>query len=293
MKLKSRDSLKIITLGVILPLFLVSILVSFPGKKDEEKLLREIKLAMFDLNFAKAETLSREFIARYPKSKDLGTVRFYLARSLERQGKSEQAARAYRSFIKTYGKSSPLVEEAKISLISILGKFLREKGKQKYLTELSSFLSDADRMVAYYAALELAGGNEEAKKRAKPVLYRALRDPSLDETIKDRIKLAILKVDKKAKIIEKPKRRRGKGIRWIKLRVYEPGKKTPSVELNFPIVLADLVINSLTEEQKKEFIKETGIDIANLWKSIKDLPPGPLFKMIDKESGERVEIWVE
>jgi hypothetical protein len=282
-----------LALGIIVPLLITGIIIALPGQKGEEELLREIKLMMFELNFGKAEAHCRNFIARYPESKELETIRFYLARSMEKQGKLEQGARAYRSFIASYGEKSPLAEQAKLSLISVLGKLLRKTGKREQITELSSFLSDADKVVSYYAALELSQGDDEAKRMAKPVLYRALGDPLLDETVKDRVKLALLKVDKEARIVETPVRKESGKISWIKLRVYRRGEKTPSVVLNFPIVLADLVINSLTEEQKKELVKETGIDIENIWKSIKEVPPGPLFKMMDKKSGETIEIWVE
>jgi len=70
-----------------------------------------------------------------------------------------------------------------------------------------------------------------------------------DQELVDRAKIALLRISPESfqEIKDDPV---SGGHRLIKIRIYEKGKKAPSVSINLPLALADLALQAMSEEDK-------------------------------------------
>jgi hypothetical protein len=72
--------------------------------------------------------------------------------------------------------------------------------------------------------------------------------------------------------------------------VYQSGMAEPKVELQLPVSLAQLAIAALDESARQE-IRKRGIDIDNVWESLKNL--GPTNILTFRDGPNTVKIWIE
>ncbi len=251
----------------ILTFFLMLFLTSFyyqayPQPQSDEGLFQEAKILIFDEEWQKAQKKLEELIADYPESPWYSQAIFYRAKCLEEQeGKEVEALAAYKDFMKLRDRNPSLDEESEISVID-LGYELYERGKRSYLKEIERKLTSSNRVVKYYAAFKLSYvKDKKVASKGIPTLKEILKDEKDDE-LRDRAKIALLRVDPKV-LKDFEEERYERKILVLKIRVYKRGEKKAHFSINIPWALADLALGAIPEKEKK-LIREKGYDLDKL-----------------------------
>jgi hypothetical protein len=109
-----------------------------------------------------------------------------------------------------------------------------------------------------------------------------------DQELVDRAKIALLRISPES--FKDLQSRSGSGDhRLIKIRIFEKGKKTASVSVNFPLALADLALQAMPEEDKNR-IRQKGYDLDRL---LDDLAKSREKRVRIEDEGNLIEIWIE
>jgi DNA-binding transcriptional ArsR family regulator len=110
--------------------------------------------------------------------------------------------------------------------------------------------------------------------------------------------------DEAGKLLDALGTKKSEKARWLKVRVYDAGSSKPKVNVNVPLSLMKIALKMggkfsfAIPKKAKEALKEKGIDLESstedVLKSLGQLEEGfPLVDVVDDESGERVEVYVE
>jgi hypothetical protein len=269
--------------GLLLPA------AAFP--QSDAETLRSAKALFFDRQYAEARS-AWEAIRDSGGGKDAQAALYWIARCSESLGESERALAEYAGYLGTRPSDRALAEEAKTSRIALAVK-LAKAGKPRHVAIARDALSDPSRMVRYFAALQLASLGPEAGRPAVPVLQEILAQEK-DEDLVERAKLALLRVDRTALPVAAPApaaRARGREAGWVRVRIYEKGAAKPSVSINLPVALADLVFKSLPDDAIADLRRE-GYDARSFWEALKKTGPAEILTVEGKD-GERIQIWIE
>jgi hypothetical protein len=204
----------------------------------------------------------------------------------EQKGKKLEALKAFRDYLKRRDRSKSLTEDSELSIIELAYE-LNKEGKRSYLREIEKRLSNSNRVVRYLAAIVLSQV-EDKKIAVKAVPYlKEIIKKEKDDELKDRAKIALLRVDPgvlKDLEEERPVRK----ARLLKIRVWKDGELT--LRINIPWALADLAFSSIEEEEKAELRKE-GYDLDTITKTLVDA--GDVIYIENKEEGTIIKIWIE
>ncbi|HET9318059.1 MAG TPA: HEAT repeat domain-containing protein, partial [Vicinamibacteria bacterium] len=190
-----------------------------------------------------------------------------------------------------------LVDEARTSRIG-LAAHLYKAGQTSYLNVLHEGLTDTNKTVRYFAALQLGGLGAPTSKRAVPVLQEILAKET-DDDLLDRARIILMRLDPKAlsqappAAPAEPARPAGPAVaaKWLRVRVFEKGKSQPEISVNVPVALADILFESLPDEARSE-LKKKGYDAGNFWRKLKQLGPSEIVE-IKGEDGSVVKVWLE
>jgi len=148
--------------------------------------------------------------------------------------------------------------------------------------------------VRYYAALQLSSLGAEVGRPAVPVL-KTILEKEKDDDLVERAKLGLLRIQPEALAGAREggsgEGASGASAGWIRVRVRKPGQSRPSVSINLPVALAELVFKSLPEDARRE-LRERGYDADNFWDRLKKLGRTEILT-IEGDEGERIEIWIE
>lgn len=257
-----------------------------PGAGDPEK-LRTAKALFFDRKYAEARKAWQDILAA-SSGGQADQAAYWIARSSENLGESERSLKEYADFLARKPQDKALAEEARTGRIGLAAK-LYKAGNRQHLPLLETALTDSSRTVRYFAALQLAGLGPEVGKQAVPVLTRILEEEK-DDDLRERAKLALLRLDPHSLSRLAP-RAGAAGSRFVRLRIYERGKTEPTVSLNFPLVLAEMLFKSLPDDAKRD-LKREGYDADNFFERLKKLPPTEILT-IEGDDKERIQIWIE
>jgi hypothetical protein len=253
---------------------------------------------------AKALTLDRKYAeAREAWSAILGSARgadadaaaYWIARSSEKLGEHERAFKEYGTFLARRPADRSLLDEARTSRIGLAVRLYRA-GQTSYVNVLHEGLTDGNKTVRYFAALQLGGLGAPTSKRAVPVLQEILAREK-DEDLLDRARIVILKLDPRAlsqgppQTLPKSLHGTPGGARWLRVRVFERGHSEPEVSVNVPVALAEVLFDSLPDEAKLE-LKKKGYDADNFWRKLKQLGPAEIVE-VKGEDGSVVKVWLE
>jgi len=124
------------------------------------------------------------------------------------------------------------VEEARIASLD-LAFALYKSGQTSFAQILTDSLNDPSRVIRYYAAFKLSYlDDKKIARKAVPVLKKLMAEEK-DQELVDRAKIALLRISPESfqEIKDDPV---SGGHRLIKIRIYEKGKKAPSVSINLP-----------------------------------------------------------
>ena len=161
---------------------------------------------------------------------------------------------------------------------------LAQKGQPERASIAREALSDPSRAVRYFAALRLATLGPEAGRPAVPVLKEIVAKEKDDDLV-ERAKLALLRIDRNALAEAGPPAARGasRQASWIRVRIYERGAAKPSVSINLPVALAEMVFKSLPDDARAD-LRKKGYDADNFWEALKKTGPTDILS-IEGEDG--------
>jgi hypothetical protein len=253
--------------------------------------LRQAKALFFDRQYAEARA-AWQGILDAGGSRDAQAALYWVARCSESLGESERALTEYGRYLAARPADRTLAEEAKTSRIALAVK-LAKAGKPAHASIARAALTDPNRTVRYFAALQLASLGPEQGKPAVPVLQEILAQEK-DEDLVERAKLALLRVDRSALPAAAPApapQPRGRAAVWVRIRIYEKGESKPNVAINLPVALADLVFKALPDEAIADLRKE-GYDARSFWEALKKTGPAEILT-IEGKDGERIQVWLE
>ena len=256
--------------------------------KPDEQLLQEAKLLIFDKKWGQAEQKLSELLNRYPQSPFYAQALFYKGKCLsEQKGKELQAWQTFEEFLKRPDKPEGLVEEARIASLD-LAFALYKSGQTSFAQILTDSLNDPSRVIRYYTAFKLSYlDDKKIARKAVPVLKKLMAEEK-DQELIDRAKIALLRISPESFQEIKDEPVSGE-LRQIKIRIYEKGKKAPTVSVNLPLSLADLALQAMPEEDKNR-IKKQGYDLDRL---LSDLAKSREKLVRIEGDGDLIEIWIE
>lgn len=283
MRYKMKKS--ILYIGVLL---LASFLLhGYAQAQPDETLFQEAKILIFDKEWKEAQEKLEELIGEYPDSPWISQAVFYRAKCLKERGDREtEALKAYQDYIKRKDRSRSLTEEAETEIIDLAFE-LYQKGRRSYLSEIESRLSSSNRVVKYFAAIRLSQvGEKRAASKAVPVLKEII-EKERDDDLRDRAKIALLRIDPDALKDVEEQRRETKAL-IVNIRVWKDGKLT--LKINIPWALFDLFLGSVSEDEK-DLMRREGYDIGRLRKELMEI--GEIITIEDPEEGTVIKIWIE
>ena len=270
-----------------------------PAAKDLE-LFNQGKVAIFDKSWEGARGIFQRVIKEFPQSTLVPQAYYFIARCYQFQGKDPEAIRAYDTFLQKYPNEPFLPGEAKNAVVE-LSASLMEEGDPTYRNRLVSSLTSPDREVRHFAAIRCSRlKDSHITSMALPVLREIVKDES-DRDLVDRARIALLRLDPKglapvAEAQEKPRSPKAEkhdhkaDQRMFHLVVYKAGSSRPAVELNLPVSLAQLAVAALDESSKAE-LRKKGVDIDNVWESLKSMGPANILTIRDQEN--LIKLWIE
>jgi len=253
--------------------------------QDDQEAFEKAKILIFDKQWATALKHLDEMMAKYPGSRYAASALFYRAKCQEEMGARKQALESYERFV-TKSSGSNLAEEARISMID-LAAALYQAGEKNYLQNILDLLADENKVVAYYAAFKLSYLPEpKAVARALPVL-QAILENEKDAELRDRAKIAIMRIDP---ALLKGTDRQGRRLagKMLKIRIIEKSNPDGKVSLSIPLALADLALKSLGVEERRALKKE-GYNVDQLLEQLID--KGMKIDVQDEDSV--IQIWIE
>jgi hypothetical protein len=273
------------------------LLICWPLLANDQELLNQGKILMFDRKWEEARAIFQRFAVEYPKSNLVPQAYFFAGRCLQLQGKDEDALRAYEAFLQKYPNEPYLPPEAKNAVVELAAS-LMEKGNAAYKNRLVAGLSDPKKEVRYFTAIRSCRLTDKSiTSMAVPVLKEIVRNEKKGDLV-DRAQIALLRLDPKALSNSTPAEEQKKkkspsgqaGTKMFHLVVRQEGSSQPTVELNIPVSLAQLAIAAMDESAKAEMRKK-GIDVDNIWEDLKRLGPTNIITFRDGKN--IVMIWIE
>lgn len=256
--------------------------------QSDENLFREAKVFLFDKKWVKAQEKLEELLSKYPDSPLFSQALFYKGRCLEEQdGQEREAVEVYERYTLRRDRTASLAEEAEVSIIDLAYK-LYGRGKKSALDKIETRLYRQSRVVKYYAAVKLSYVKDKKRaNKAVPVLKEILKAEK-DEELRDRAKIALLRIDPKS-LQDFEEQRYERKARVFHLRVQNRGKKEPEVAINIPWALADLALSSIPEKERQE-MREEGYDIDKIIRELTEYQ-GKIVEIKTKTS--IIKIWID
>jgi hypothetical protein len=263
------------------------------GSQSDYDLFTEAKVLIFDKKWTEAQKKLDALLEKYPDSRYYAQALFYKGKCLEEQrGRGADALAVFKRFLRQEDADRSLIEEAENSIVD-LAIDLHAKGRRSYLDEAERRLKSEHRDVRYYAAIQLSFVEEQrAREKALPVL-RDILDESRDEELRDRAKLAILRIDPDAfeEFGEEREEREVRGARVLYIRIFKHGQRKPALKLNIPWALADLAFSAISEEDKASLRRE-GYDLDRIIRQLLDME-GEILEVHDEEEGVTFQMWIK
>ncbi len=243
------------------------------------------KVLIFDKQWAAALKLLDDVVAERPENRNHAAALFYRGKCQEEMGATKQALESYEKFV-GYAAGSNLAEEARVSIID-LAETLYRRGEKNYLQKILTLLNNQNKVVSFYAAFKLSYVPDRSMAaRALPVL-QAILDNEQDEELRDRAKIAIMRIEPaRLKIMDR--RNRDISGRMLKIRIFAKNNAQKNVSLTIPLALADLALKALSQEQKRSLQKQ-GYNLDEILTQLTEKD----MKIDIRENDSVIRIWVE
>ena len=257
--------------------------------RPDERLFQDAKLLLFDKQWAEAQAKLDELIGRHPASALRGQAMFYRAKCLgERKGMEREAVAAYKDYLGLMERNDSLAEEAENSIID-LAFGLYERGEKASLREIEDRLGHRNRSIQYYAAFKLSYAADKAVAAKGVPVLKLIVESERSVELKDRAKIALLRVSPESlKGVSDRAPARGPSV--LKIRIYDKGRREPSLSLNIPWALADLALSAMDDDDKAE-LRKKGYDLNRIMSELAKSKESIL--KITGDDGSVIEIWID
>jgi len=292
---------RILTIALMLAALLSGFVHAAESASKDQELFNQGKIAIFDKDWDGARAIFQRMIQQYPKSPLVPQAQYFAARCYQFQGREKEAVYAYERFLQLHPGEPFLSGEGRNAIVELAASLL-EKGDGEFRDRLVSAMRDSRKDIRYFAALRCSRLKDPSiLSLAEPVLQEIIRSESERELV-DRAKIALLRIDPKglapkaeAPVAAAKSQNTGKpgkpsDVRMFHLVVYRAGSSKPAVELNVPVSLAQLAIAALDDSTKAE-IRKKGVDIDNVWESLKKMGSANILTLRDGENV--VKLWVQ
>jgi hypothetical protein len=281
--------MRYIRIGIVILLLGTLGAGAFAQTRTDERLFEEAKVLIFDKNWEAAQAKLDSLLELFPESSLKEPALFYRAKCLgERGDRDREAFEAWDVFLREArpgGRNASLFEDAEISLID-LGYRLYEKGEKGRLAAIADRLGSPNKVVRYYAAFKLSYVKDKSVSGpAVPVLKGIIEDER-DPELKDRARIALLRVDPEALRHVKDDRSEARA-RILRIQVLQGGKK--KVDINIPWALADLALQAIPDEEKS-VMRRKGYDLDRI---INELAKTGKSIIEINDEGSVIRIWIE
>jgi tetratricopeptide (TPR) repeat protein len=263
---------------------------AWSAQAGDEKLFQEIKLLVFDEKWEEAQSKLDDFLSKYPRSSYFSQALYYKSKCLEEQeGKERDALASYKEYLRLKDKNKNLAEDAEISIIDLAMK-LYDRGDAEYVKEVEDRLPNSNKVVRYYAAVQLSYVKEvRIADKSVPVLKQIIKEEKNTE-LRDRARIALLRVSPDA-LAEIENHRDVKRVRMLKIVVTDDRTKKMEFQLNIPWALADLALSAIPDKEKAA-IRQKGYDINRILKDLESAK-GTVLEIKDTKEGKTFKIWIE
>jgi tetratricopeptide (TPR) repeat protein len=273
----------------------ISSFASAPAK--DQQMLNQAKILMMEQKWEDARLTFQRLIREFPQSNLLPQAYYHSAYCLRLQKKPEEALPAYELFLQKYPNEPFLATEAGKRVVE-LALSLVEQGKNAYRSRLVTALKNPAKEVRYLAAIGCSHlKDRELNSLCVPILKEIMTKEKEPEFVNP-ASIALLRIDPAA--LAQPEPQKGAKskpkpgdtqVKMFHLQIFDAGENKPAtVELNFPVSLAQLAIAALDEPTKAE-IRKKGFDIDNIWESLNRLSPTNILTL---RNGPRVvKIWIK
>ena len=270
----------------------------------EEDLIRQLKIDVFDQNWAAVLAGCEAILESNPGSQAAAQAAFYRTRALGRlPGRETEAIESLRQFLRSAPGDRLLVEEAWSSLFTIACAGKRQESRT-CAGALEAGLAEKAPFVSTLAAIRAADVSDpEVRRRALPVLKRAYGTP-IDADIRNEILIAILKIDPAqvpAPDVTPSPRSGGtatadgrKKPAFIRMSVFNKEDERFEIKVQFPVAFARMLIDSLGETRRDDLRREArlqGMNIDEIFEAIRNAGTG---RLLEVDTGDSIiEIWIE
>ncbi len=256
----------------------------------DEKSFQEIKVLIFDEKWTEAQSRLEDFLARYPQSSYYAPALYYRSKCLEEQeGKERDALNSYKEYLRLKDKNKSLTEDAEVSVIDLAMR-LYDLGDKGFVREVEDRISSANRVVRYYAAVQLSYVKEKRiADKSVPVLRQIIEEEKSAE-LRDRARIALLRVSPEA-LAGIEEKREEKKVRMLRLVVMDDRTKKIEFELNIPWALADLALAAIPEEEKAA-MRTKGYDVNKILNELQSAK-GRILEINAAKEGKTIKIWIE
>ena len=277
---------------VFLFLFIALSAGAFPAAAQstaEDRDFQEIKLLVFDENWAEALSRLDAFLIRNPTDSRSVPALYYRAKCLEETGgRDEDALRAYKEYLSRGDRNKSLASDAEASIIDLAVK-LYERGDRSFLPEIEERLTHPEKDVRYFAAIRLSAIKEKkAAAKSVTVLKKMLAEET-DTELRDRAKIALLRVEPEALAVTTD-RNTDRKIRLFHIQIFDERTKKAELSLNLPWALADLALAGMSENDRA-MLRGRGYDIDRILKELKS--GGNILEIKDEKEGKSIKIWID
>jgi len=283
---------------VMIPAMILAVLLAgaFPAAAQtgaEDRTFQEIKLLVFDENWAEALSRLDAFLKGNPSESRLLPALYYRAKCLEEiGGREEEALRAYQAYLGRGDRNKSLSADAEASIIDLAMKRY-DKGDRSFLPEIEERLSHPEKEIRYYAALRLSTLKEKkAAAKSAPILKKMLAEEK-DVELLDRAKIALLRVEPEA-LAAIPDRHEGRPAdrvaRMFHIQIFDERTNKAEFSLDLPFAFADLALAGMSQSDK-DLIKGRGYDIDRIIKELKS--GGTILEIRDEKEGKVIKIWID
>ncbi len=241
---------------------------------------KNAKALFFDRKYEAART-AWSGIARTNGSEGI-TALYWIAQCSEKLGQDERALEEYAAYL-AKRPAGQLAEDARTSRVRIATRLARN-GNDRHLGLVTQSLSDSNRTVRYYSALQMCSLGAPRGNPAVSVLQAMVREES-DPDLLERAKLCLVKLG-----AARTAQAAGGGTgRWFRVEITKRGEANVSIRM--PLSFADLVLKSLPDDARAE-LRQKGVDADNVLSNLKGLPGSELVNIVG-DDGERIRIWIE
>ncbi len=279
-----------INIILLIALLAASLGQTYLEAQSDYDLFTEAKVLIFDKKWTKAQKILNELLEKHPDSRFYAQALFYKGKCLEEQrGKETDALAVFKRFLRQEDADRSLIDDAENTVVDLAIR-LYANGRRSYLVEAEKRLKNDRRDVRYYAAIQLSFVDEQqTREKALPVLKDIL-DESRDDELRDRAKLAIIRIDPDAfeEYGQEPEER---GARILYLRIYKRGQRKPALKLNIPWALADLAFSAISEEDRSSLRKE-GYDLDKMIRQLLAMG-GEVLEIHDEDDGITFQMWIK